>query len=75
MEVWMNEEMGEKILRALTTLTNPSKVFLVTGFISLIDVPEQGVKRGDLVALVQKQPPNTGYFHVISFGSITEEQQ
>jgi hypothetical protein len=71
----MNDEMGEKIIRALTTVVNPSKVFLVTGFISLADIPEERIKAGDLVAVVQKQPPNGGYFHYFSFGSITEEQQ
>ena len=70
----MDDEVGNKILRALTTLVNPSKVFLVTGFVSMLDIPEEGIKAGDLVAVLQKIPPNTGLFHTISFGSVTEER-
>jgi hypothetical protein len=70
----MDDDVGDKILRALTTLINPDKVVLITGFISLADIPEEGVKKGDLVAVVQKAPPNAGYFHYFSFGSVTEER-
>lgn len=63
---------GDKILVALTRMTDPSKVFVVTAFITMEDLPEHDAKRGDIVAIVQRQG-GFGYFHVFVFKDVTEE--
>ena len=60
------------VIRALDTMIDHSKVVLVTGFISMIDmrVGVEYIRRGDLVAVLQKV--GSSYFHTIVFGQFCE---
>ena len=68
---------GDATLQALKLLVPPSKMVLITGFISECDVVSARkdiphINKHDLVAIVQKHPPNTGAFHTINFGDIRQ---
>ena len=62
------------VIKALDTMIDHSKVVLVTGFISMVDMDGgdgvESVRKGDLVAILKTV---TGkHFHVVVFGQFCE---
>jgi hypothetical protein len=65
------------VIKALNSMIDHSKVILVTGYISQLDMDGgdgvESVRKGDLVAVLKT--PTGNHFHTIVFGQFCEEER